>query len=482
MVDSIPRYSPVIVKDASGLIDILPLEDLWQRVGSPIQVTERGEEVKNVNGLWIYYRGWKKVKRIIRHPYSGDLVRIHAVGGLVDVTPSHSIPIGKKGEKGIGYYINDPRFAKPGLHIGIAYDGRYTGGNSGTQTRLFIGSNDLAWFYGFYAAEGTRAHKEGGLIQIMNKDEKLLEKCEEVIREELHSEPTWSEGRDGVKHLTVRNKWLYRKFSEMFYTSGKQKRVPAEILNAPLEVKKAFFEGYMAGDGSRYLERHGKHFHEQVSFCTNSQTLAMGLVWMLKEMGHSYWLATRDDKPNIIQVRVNKGERNVKKPASEIVKVRTIPYSGYVYDVEVEGEPHLFATGVGPVTVHNSTTDWTVPMHYFIPNKGYVEESVFGKYWIKWYFLRFHFEAFDSGTIVVRAWARLIDHKKLDKLLEIAAPLAEMFEVTYPPPRVTPAVGGSKLIKECPICHAKLYEEDGKLIRVGSWGRSYSDHICPVFS
>jgi len=130
----------------------------------------------------------------------------------------------------------------------------------------------------------------------------------------------------------------------------------------------------------------------------------------------------------------------------------------------------------------DSTTEWTVPMHYFIPNKGYVEESVFGKYWIKWYFLRFHFEAIDSGTIVIRAWARLIDHKKLDKLLEIAAPLAEMFEVTYPPPRATPAVGGSRLIKECPICHAKLYEEDGKLIRVGSWGTCYSSHKCEVFS
>jgi hypothetical protein len=66
--------------------------------------------------------------------------------------------------------------------------------------------------------------------------------------------------------------------------------------------------------------------------------------------------------------------------------------------------------------------------------------------------------------------------------MKLLSPLAELFHVRYPPRRSPPTVTGSKLIKECPICHAKLYEEDGKLIRVGSWGRSYSDHKCEVFS
>jgi hypothetical protein len=131
----------------------------------------------------------------------------------------------------------------------------------------------------------------------------------------------------------------------------------------------------------------------------------------------------------------------------------------------------------------DSVETFTVPMHYFIPNKGYVEESVFGRYWIKYYFLRFHYEAIDSGTIIVRAWARLIKHDDLDKLMELLSPLAELFQVRYPPRRSPPAVTGSKLIKRCPVCGAELYEVDGRLVRKGSWGKvSYSDHICPVFS
>ena len=129
----------------------------------------------------------------------------------------------------------------------------------------------------------------------------------------------------------------------------------------------------------------------------------------------------------------------------------------------------------------DSTTEFTVPMHHFIPNKGYVEESVFGKYWIKWYFLRFHFEAIEPGQIVIRAWARLIKHRDLEKLLELASPLAEMFEVSYPPPRVTPLVTGSETIKECKICGAKLLKVDDKTVRVGTWGRNYTDHECEVF-
>ena len=129
----------------------------------------------------------------------------------------------------------------------------------------------------------------------------------------------------------------------------------------------------------------------------------------------------------------------------------------------------------------DSTTDWTVPMHYFIPNKGQVEESVFGRHWIKWHFLRFHYHALRDGQIVIRAWARLVKHDDLDRLIEIMSPLAEMFQVKYPAPRPTPVVTGSKLVKRCKACGAELYEEDGKPYRKGEWGRSYADHECEVF-
>lgn len=130
----------------------------------------------------------------------------------------------------------------------------------------------------------------------------------------------------------------------------------------------------------------------------------------------------------------------------------------------------------------DSTGEWTVPVHYFIPNKGYVEESIFGKYWIKWWFLRFYYEATDSGQIIVRAWARLIDHDRLEKLLSLMKPLADMLGIKFPPKRTVPAVSASQLLKKCPICGAELLrKDDGTIVRIGKWGRSYTDHKCEVF-
>jgi len=128
----------------------------------------------------------------------------------------------------------------------------------------------------------------------------------------------------------------------------------------------------------------------------------------------------------------------------------------------------------------DSKTDYTVPKHLFIPNRGYVEESVFGKYWIKWYFLRFHYEAIDAGQIIVRAWARLIRHDLLEKLLDLAAPIAEMFELEFPAKREKPS-GSSPVVKKCSVCGAEIVKVDDKLIRRGVWGRSYTDHSCEVF-
>jgi hypothetical protein len=130
----------------------------------------------------------------------------------------------------------------------------------------------------------------------------------------------------------------------------------------------------------------------------------------------------------------------------------------------------------------DSVTDYTVPMHFFIPNQGSVERSVFGKHWVKWYFLRFAYEAAESGTIVVRAWARLLSHDKLMELLELSKPLAAMFRVAWPPKRVRPSPTASEVVRVCPACGAKLLRtKDGRLVRVGEWGRSYTDHECQVF-
>jgi len=130
----------------------------------------------------------------------------------------------------------------------------------------------------------------------------------------------------------------------------------------------------------------------------------------------------------------------------------------------------------------DSGTEYTVAAHYFIPNSSYVERGVFGERWVKWWVLRFTYEAYEAGTITVRSWSQRVNHETLIALLGVLSPLlVELGFAMVVVPRKRPILSYSEALRECPLCGAKLLEANGKVIRVGEWGKSYSDHPCEVF-
>ena len=139
----------------------------------------------------------------------------------------------------------------------------------------------------------------------------------------------------------------------------------------------------------------------------------------------------------------------------------------------------------------DSLTKWSVPMHYYVPNTDFGEIQIFGKNLIKWRFLRFEYEALESGTVKIRTEVELIDYSDLAKFLEEKlrqSKLAKIIkEIQVKPPLIEkPVIHGEKVI-ECTHCGAKMYreiDEKGReiVIRIGEWGRNYSDHQCQVFS
>jgi len=128
----------------------------------------------------------------------------------------------------------------------------------------------------------------------------------------------------------------------------------------------------------------------------------------------------------------------------------------------------------------DSTRAYTVDPHRFIPNSGYVERWPFGRYWVKWWLLRFHYEAYASGTITVRAAAKLLSHGDMSRFLELMEPLARALGVVVPVRREGPFVSYSEVVGECGVCGALLLRVDGKVVRVGRWGR-IPPHKCTVF-
>jgi SpoVK/Ycf46/Vps4 family AAA+-type ATPase len=354
ITDSIPSYSPIMVRRVDNSIDILSLEDLFLEISHKPHTettTENGEQIlKPLEPYWVRTTPnagrWTKLRYILRHFYEGPLVRILAGGGLVEVTPNHSVYTAKSHLGQHDNHLRNPRTIKAGEELAIlSCDIPKTK----PADLFFYGGEDLAWLYGFFVAEGSAYihHKNNFQVSFSNNNEQLLEKASKIMEHYFGKErPIISEQRKDRNDPTLKYVWngrsLFKWFRQRFYSSN-LKRVPAEILTAPKKIQQAFIEGYLDGDGTqRGIQR-----------CdTNSMILAEGLRYILNLLGQKVRLQTRHDKQNIITLNFVQGTGHALIPVCKVKSTSEKHYTGYVYDIETES--HRFYTGVGPVLVHNS--------------------------------------------------------------------------------------------------------------------------------
>ena len=365
VIDSVPAHSPIIIKK-NDIIDIIPISELDNFKTHTI--AENGEEVALCDNVQIFTRlsnpdsgkYWTDIKYVIRHKYNGKLLKINTQGGLIDVSPNHSLIgvggcYGKNGFGGLGgnNIINatdvsiGTRLAMPQISKGI-------------EEKMFTGSEGLAWLYGFFVAEGSAPVMKSGQkpVNIHNKNMDLLHKAKRIFETNFHGSGDMKNGgmtfyyADDCNKIQKSNKYIYKFFRKMFFTVDGEKRVPTCILNAPKNIKLEFLRGYNDGDGCNY-DRLNWEFQ---NFTTISQTLAMGLVWLIKTTTHQEInVHIRSDKLNAIQINLNKPDSKAKiKPRNAIKKILEYDYDGYIYDVETSD--HTFCSGIGPVKTHNTGT------------------------------------------------------------------------------------------------------------------------------
>ena len=363
--DSVPDYSPIIIKDGEGNVDCVSIEELWNLITSQVILTDKGEEVKKSDSIQVYHGNtigspWGKLRYILRHLYSGSLIRVNTIGGLVDVTPNHSLILSSKlGSIQNGAVINAEEaregivLSAPSLDI------------KPPRSRFFQGSEAIAWLKGFFSAEGCvsifRDKRRDWVydMSFSNKNRTLLDRVESIMKTDFNLEVASRshQSETNVFYIRYRHKKLCSLFKGLFYYKSK-KRVPREIINAPENIQKAFLEGYFDGDGTVST---GTSYQK---FSTNSWLLAQGLLILINQyLGKSFSIETRDDKPNCLAVVVNQGslkessQNNNFKLRGLIRKIRRVDYNGYVYDLDVEGGRHSFNTGVGQIRVHNTVYD-----------------------------------------------------------------------------------------------------------------------------
>jgi GDPmannose 4,6-dehydratase len=217
---------------------------------------------------------------------------------------------------------------------------------------------ELAELLGLLAADG-HVGTDAGVADFANNDAamrarvaQLWSRCFMGTSTEWRGRSGWDADRE-VGHLRLNGaRGLYGWLRDQLYTRRGFKQVPPLVLNATLEVQRAFIDGFYAGDG---LKRGNGD-----SITTNSPVLAQGLVWLYGCQGRQISVYT-ERRGTAVYYRLNiatavptrKGHHLRKDPA-EIRRMAPVqvPDDEWVFDVETESG-HLCA-GVGRMVVHNS--------------------------------------------------------------------------------------------------------------------------------
>lgn len=222
-------------------------------------------------------------------------------------------------------------------------------------------TSNLAFIWGLFMANGSceiYKYKKNGQIYhkyswAINKDDidllnRVMKLCEEEYKTDFHTilELGTIESEKCYKLVQCNiDQAIVNYYYELFYTTinnVRYKKIPDIILQAPLEIRQAFFIGFYAGNGSK--EQPGI----QISF--KGQIGSAQLFYLMKSLGYHVSIYTGEDKPDIYKLS---GVTKVIKVPNTIKKINEYIDKGrYIYDIQTNN--HHFAAGVGQLVVHNS--------------------------------------------------------------------------------------------------------------------------------
>jgi hypothetical protein len=249
---------------------LLPDSPLICKINNEIiikQVQELPEEPKNTyildRDLKTGKITWTKLNWVDKKKSDKDIIVIHNPEGFLELTEDHRAYIQKRWYK-VGELEKHNEFRRV----------KFT-----TVPKWDIFNNkkidkDLAYSYGVFFAEGTAGcyktkttekcyswHVDMGEKDVLERVKIAFEK-EFKVKLKIVLYPSQSKGsmRGGIKstkdlfRLKIDGEYgklLSSKFTEMFYTIDREKKVPLEILNSDKESQKEFLLGYIIGDGAK---------------------------------------------------------------------------------------------------------------------------------------------------------------------------------------------------------------------------------------
>lgn len=371
----------------------------------PSSISNRREKQKSKTEYEVWTdEGWSEIKKVIRHKVDKKLYRVNTHTGVVDVTEDHSLlnrnkEIIKPKDLEIGNHLlhsfpND--FDHPGVKVfkdsrRVSTDDRelvctkckqtknieefHRGGISKKRynrhysckkcrsTNKYISpieytqpyniTPDEAWVWGLFMADGTCGtyNTKDGIKYSWNINKQDINLLEEAKTKLKSTEPYDFKILDVmnsssvyrlIPHGSIKSH-LIEKYNVMYDKNG-YKKVPKEILNAPHDVRKSFYEGYYSGDGCKTI------YHQ--SFSNRGKIGTQGLWYLMKSIGYdNLSLTTREDKPDIYRIQSPLTEQRKEKTiVKKIIELGNT--DDFVYDLETKCG--RFHAGIGEIVVKNT--------------------------------------------------------------------------------------------------------------------------------
>ena len=360
--DSVTHDTPVYIKYENGFIDIQPICDLFNEKSEFID-KEKLRDFENKPYEILTVNGWKKIKYVFRHATDKKIHRIITKDRLVNVTEDHSL------------FQNSIQIKPSTLIKGDVIDVY----DKLEFNNVFFHdiSEDKAWLYGFFLGDGSstiapriqkyKSRKTGKTNinkgkrsdwKISNSKLIWLEKLKGVLENEFGESGVIKDHMESssVYNLVVHNVNFAKYFSDNFYTSYREKKIPKFMLNAHPNIKKAFIEGVCASDG------YGDTIATCASIGMKSQVAMAGIGLLMKELGIDYKISTRKDKPTFITFKLKNDNRNLSKFTDKTQKktnevwvneiIENKDKNNYVYDVSTEDG--TFIGGIGLINLKNT--------------------------------------------------------------------------------------------------------------------------------
>lgn len=352
MGDSVTGDTPVFIR-RNGMLDIVPIEDLYggtytfygKRYKNLYRKT-KGTKSMEPTKIWTH-SGWQTIKGVLlkKNRFNKKIIVTKTGFGVAKTTPDHSLFVDGKEVSPSELKLGDRLDVLPC----ISYNDKCPM------------STDYAWLIGYFCADGSLAPTSGPELRkatFGSVDMHLIDKARNIaertlcVATSLQSDKRPPPRQEFFTLCCSVREDVAAVLRQCYTKRSRLKKVPDLILNASLDIKAAFLEGFLAGDGTKI--KYGFIIR------TSSYPMAAGLEYLMRCVGIDGYLTVTDhagahrkykgDLEYIIGTNSTGKKRYADNEIRKFIELEQPPE--FLYDLETESG--TFVAGVGGIVHHNS--------------------------------------------------------------------------------------------------------------------------------